>query len=49
MILWLDAQLSPRLARWLNATFGVAASSVRDLDPTVLCLQKLVRSSIREA
>lgn len=31
MILWLDAQLSPRLASWLNATFGVTASPVRDL------------------
>jgi hypothetical protein len=31
MILWLDAQLSPRLARWLNATFAVVASPVRDL------------------
>jgi predicted nuclease of predicted toxin-antitoxin system len=31
MIFWLDAQLSPRLARWLNATFGVTASPLRDL------------------
>ena len=31
MILWLDAQLSPRPARWLNATFGVTASPARDL------------------
>jgi len=27
---WLDAQLSPRLARWLTATFGITALSVRD-------------------
>jgi predicted nuclease of predicted toxin-antitoxin system len=31
MIFWLDAQLSPKLARWLNSTFGVVASPVRDL------------------
>ena len=31
MTFWLDAQLSPRLARWLTATFGVAATPVRDL------------------
>lgn len=29
MTFWLDAQLSPRLARWLTATFGVPASPVR--------------------
>jgi predicted nuclease of predicted toxin-antitoxin system len=31
MIFWLDAQLSPRLARWLHVTFGVTASPLRDL------------------
>jgi predicted nuclease of predicted toxin-antitoxin system len=31
MTFWRDAQLSPRLARWLTATFGVAAIPVRDL------------------
>ncbi len=31
MILWIDAQLSPALAHWINETFGVAASAVRDL------------------
>ena len=31
MILWLDAQLSPALARWVSETFGVAAHAVRDL------------------
>lgn len=31
MTFWLDAQLSPRLARWLTTTFGVAAVPVRDL------------------
>ncbi len=31
MILWVDAQLSPALARWLSDTFGVTAHAVRDL------------------
>ena len=31
MILWIDAQLSPALARWIGETFGVAAHAVRDL------------------
>jgi predicted nuclease of predicted toxin-antitoxin system len=31
MTLWLDAQLSPRLARWLGETFDVVATPVRDL------------------
>jgi len=31
VILWLDAQLSPALARWIGETFGVAAHAVRDL------------------
>jgi len=29
--LWLDAQLSPALATWLAATFGVECAAVRDL------------------
>lgn len=31
MTIWLDAHLSPSLAPWLEATFGVRAISVRDL------------------
>lgn len=31
MILWIDAHLSPALARWLSDTFGVTAHAVRDL------------------
>ena len=31
MILWIDAQLSPTLARWLSDTFGVTAHAVRDV------------------
>ena len=31
MIFWIDAQLSPALARWMSETFGVTAHAVRDL------------------
>lgn len=31
MILWIDAQLSPALARWIRETFGTEAHAVRDL------------------
>src|SRR4029450_10647561 len=31
MILWIDAQLPPPLARWLSDTFGVTAHAVGDL------------------
>lgn len=31
MIFWIDAQLSPYLARWLGAEFGVEAKAIRDL------------------
>ena len=31
MILWLDAQLSPSVAAWITATFGIEAHAVRDL------------------
>ena len=31
MIVWLDAQLSPALADWFSATFGVACTALRDL------------------
>jgi predicted nuclease of predicted toxin-antitoxin system len=32
MTVWVDAQQSPRLARWLTARLGVSARHVRDLD-----------------
>jgi predicted nuclease of predicted toxin-antitoxin system len=32
VILWIDAQLSPALARWMSETFGVTAHAVRDLE-----------------
>lgn len=31
MIIWIDAQLSPYLARWLTSEFGVEAKPVREL------------------
>ncbi len=31
MTFWLDAQIAPALASWLEETFGVTAMSVRDV------------------
>lgn len=31
MIIWLDAQLSPSIARWLTATFSIEALAVDDI------------------
>ncbi len=31
MTVWLDAQISPRFARWLAETFSVTAQPLRDL------------------
>ncbi len=31
MILWLDAQLSPMLAKWINSEFSVVAVPLRDI------------------
>lgn len=31
MIIWIDAQLSPAIAKWISASFGVNAVAVRDL------------------
>jgi predicted nuclease of predicted toxin-antitoxin system len=31
MTLWIDAQLSPALAHWIETTYGVAAIAIRDL------------------
>ncbi|MGB7951759.1 MAG: DUF5615 family PIN-like protein [Candidatus Binatia bacterium] len=31
MIIWLDAQLSPQLVGWMEATFGIACHHVREL------------------
>ena len=32
MTLWLDAHLSPRIARWVSETFGFEATPVRELN-----------------
>lgn len=31
MIIWVDAQLSPAVARWVTESFGLEAHAVRDL------------------
>lgn len=31
MTIWVDAQLSPRLARWIGANFPVSANPLREL------------------
>ena len=31
MTIWIDAHLSPSLARWITDTFGIPAQAVRDL------------------
>jgi predicted nuclease of predicted toxin-antitoxin system len=32
MTLWLDAHLSPQIARWVSDTFGITTTPVRDLN-----------------
>lgn len=32
MKLWLDAQLSPAMAEWIAARFGIEVTAIRDLD-----------------
>jgi predicted nuclease of predicted toxin-antitoxin system len=32
LILWIDAQLSPRLAPWIQQRFGIDARAIRDLN-----------------
>ena len=31
VIIWIDAQLAPALARWIRETFGIEAQAVRDV------------------
>ena len=31
MTIWLDAQLSPSLAEWIQATFGIECRAAREL------------------
>lgn len=32
MIVWVDAQISPSIARWMSSHLGVTASAMRDLE-----------------
>jgi predicted nuclease of predicted toxin-antitoxin system len=32
LIIWIDAQLSPALAPWITATFGIESHAVRELE-----------------
>ena len=32
MIVWLDAQLPPAIAAWIEATFGIETHAIRDLE-----------------
>jgi predicted nuclease of predicted toxin-antitoxin system len=32
MTIWIDAQLSPAIAFWIESNFNVKASALRDLD-----------------
>ena len=48
MRLWIDAQLSPALARWINEQFILEASAVRDLglrDATDLAIFRVAREA----
>ena len=48
LVVWLDAQLSPAITRWLQSDFGVAAHAIRDLglrnadDPTIFAAARTV-------
>lgn len=52
MIIWVDAQLSPTIARWITETLGVDAKPVRDLglreasDPVILAAARLAGAVI---
>jgi predicted nuclease of predicted toxin-antitoxin system len=32
MIIWIDAHLSPAIATWITASFGITAFALRDID-----------------
>lgn len=32
MIIWIDAHLSPAIAPWITATFGISAKALRDVN-----------------
>ena len=43
MIVWVDAQLSPRIAQWLSERFAVEAIPVRDLGLREASVRALLR------
>lgn len=49
---WTDAQLSPALAPWLRATFGIEATAVRDLglrdaeDPAIFAAARAAGAAV---
>ena len=48
MIIWIDAQLSPALANWIQREFGFASVAVRDLelrDSTDLAIFEAARAA----
>lgn len=45
MIVWIDAQLSPLLAEWMNAQLGVEAYALRDLELRDASDQKIFESA----
>lgn len=52
MTIWLDAQLSPVIAPWLETTFGVVACAVRDLglrdalDPPIFDAARIAKAVV---
>ena len=52
MIIWLDAHLSPSIARWISDTFAVECVSVRDLglrdalDPPIFAAARAANANV---
>ena len=52
MIIWLDAHLSPSIARWISDTFAVECVSVRDLglrdalDPPIFAAARAANATV---
>ena len=40
MILWIDAQLPPKLAAWFGETFGIEAKHVEDIGRTTISIKR---------
>lgn len=48
MIIWLDAQISPSLAPWLETSFGVVAKALRDIDLRDATDERIFRAARKE-